>query len=116
MFGQASNSLVGIEDKPQRDYVVEDRKTLKKHVVEPAVPFHPEWLPGTGTRRERLAAGITHPDNRRFERATANRIWGLMFGKAFHSPVDDLPDPPSAADRDLACGCHSALTIAICDV
>ncbi len=101
MFGQATNSLVGIEDKPRRDYVVEDRKTLKKHVVEPAVPFHSEWLPGTGTRRERLAAWITHPDNRRFERATVNRIWGLMFGKAFHSPVDDLPDPPSAADRDL---------------
>jgi hypothetical protein len=101
MFGQATNSLVGIEDKPKRDYVVEDRKTLKKHVVEPVVPFHPEWLPGAGTRRERLAAWITHPENRRFERATVNRIWGLMFGKAFHRPVDDLPDPPSAADRDL---------------
>ncbi len=101
MFGQATNSLVGIEDKPQRNYVVEDRKTLKKHTVEPAVPFHPEWLPGAGTRRERLAAWITHPENRRFERATANRVWGLMFGKPFHTPVDDLPDPPAAADRDL---------------
>jgi uncharacterized protein DUF1549/uncharacterized protein DUF1553 len=98
LFGQAQNSLVGIEDKAQKKYEVEDRKTLKKHVVEPAVPFHPEWLPGTGTRRERLAAWITHPENRRFERATANRIWGLMFGKPFHTPVDDLPDPQADAE------------------
>src|SRR5262249_8970574 len=62
---------------------------------------HPEWLPGTGTRRERLAAWITHPDNRRLERATANRIWGLMFGKPFHAPVDDLPDPTTSAERDV---------------
>jgi hypothetical protein len=101
LFGQTQNSIVGIEDKAQRTYVVEDRKTLKKHVVEPAVPFHPEWLPGTGTRRERLAAWITHPDNRRFERATANRVWGLLFGKPFHSPVDDLPDPSAEAERDV---------------
>ncbi|HXY35985.1 MAG TPA: DUF1553 domain-containing protein, partial [Planctomycetaceae bacterium] len=55
----------------------------------------------TGTRRERLAAWITHPENRRFERATANRIWGLMFGKPFHAPVDDLPDPSADADKEL---------------
>jgi hypothetical protein len=101
LFGQAQNSLVGIEDKSHKIYQVEDRKTLKKHVVEPAVPFHPEWLPGTGTRRERLAAWITHPDNRRFERATANRIWGLLFGRPFHSPVDDLPDPAADTEQDV---------------
>jgi Protein of unknown function (DUF1549)/Protein of unknown function (DUF1553) len=101
LFGQAQNSLVGIEDKAHKIYEVEDRKTLEKHVVEPAVPFHPEWLPGTGTRRERLAAWITHPDNRRFERATANRVWGLMFGKPFHSPVDDLPDPTADAEPNV---------------
>jgi Protein of unknown function (DUF1549)/Protein of unknown function (DUF1553) len=101
LFGQTQNSLVGIEDKSQKTYTVEDRKTLKKHVVEPSVPFHPEWLPASGTRREQLAAWVTHPDNRRFERATANRIWGLLFGKPFHAPVDDLPDPPAEADRDL---------------
>jgi hypothetical protein len=101
LFGQAQNSLVGIEDKAQKKYEVEDRKTLKKHIVEPGVPFHTEWLPGTGTRRERLAAWITHPENRRFERATANRVWGLMFGKPFHSPVDDLPDPQAEAEPNV---------------
>jgi hypothetical protein len=94
LFGQTHSSIVGVEDKAKRTYEVEDRKTLKKHVVDPAVPFHAEWLPPAGTRRERLAAWVTHPQNRRFERATVNRVWGLLFGKPFHSPVDDLPDPP----------------------
>src|SRR5262249_1783437 len=29
----------------------------------------------------------------RFERAIANRVWALLFGRALHDPVDDLPDP-----------------------
>jgi hypothetical protein len=82
-------------------YEVEDRKTLKKHVVDPAVPFHPEWFPPTGTRRERMAAWVTHPQNRRFERATVNRVWGLLFGKPFRSPVDDLPDPPDDGHKEV---------------
>ena len=101
LFGQTRSSIVGVEDKAKWKYEVEDRKTLKKHVVEPAVPFHPEWLPPTGTRRERLAAWVTHPQNRRFERATANRIWGLLFGKPLRSPVDDVPDPPADVHQDV---------------
>jgi hypothetical protein len=81
------------------EYVVEDRETLDERVVDPAVPFHPEWLGTTGTRRERLAAWVTHPQNRRFERAVANRIWGLLFGRPYlvDRPVDDLPSPEDAS-------------------
>ena len=46
-----------------------------------------------GTRRERLAAWITNPANRRFERSIANRVWGLLFGRAYLEPVDDMADP-----------------------
>jgi hypothetical protein len=99
-FGQTQTSLVGVEDKAHMEFEVEDRKTLKKRVVEPAVPFHSEWLPSTGTRRARLAAWVTHPQNRRFERAAVNRIWGLLLGRPFHAPVDDLPDP-SDGDPDV---------------
>src|SRR5690606_21970494 len=62
---------------------------------DPAVPFHPEWAGAEGSRREQLARWVTHPENRRFERAIANRIWGLLFGRPFLSdrPVDDLPSP-----------------------
>jgi hypothetical protein len=101
LFGQAHSSLVGVEDKAKLVFEVEDRKTLKKHVVDPAVPFHPEWLPTDGSQRERLAAWITHPQNRRFERATVNRIWGLVFGRPLHHPVDDLPDPPTDGHQDV---------------
>jgi hypothetical protein len=103
-YGQAKVSIVGVEDKTKKDgipveYEVEDRHTLENRQVAPTVPFHSEWLPQDGARRERLAAWVTHSENRRFERAIANRVWGLLFGrpyseKAFNRPVDDLPDPP----------------------
>ena len=97
-YGQVQHTIAGIEDKTVKDgkpveYEVEDRKTLEKRVVPVAIPFHSEWLPDAGTRRERLAAWITNPANRRFERSIANRVWGLLFGRAFIEPVDDMPDP-----------------------
>ena len=100
-YGQVRTSaLVGMADFPEFEYEVENRKTTKKEIIKPSVPFHPEWLPKTGTRREQLAAWITHPENRRFERAVANRVWGLMFGKGYIDPVDGLSDPP-AGKTDL---------------
>lgn len=101
-FGAAQVTVRGIQDNPQRKFEVEDRKTLAKREVSPAVPFDAEDWPAEGTSRERLAAWVTHPDNRRFERAISNRIWGLLFGRPWISPVDDLPNPPeSLAVRDV---------------
>lgn len=105
-FGQVRVSIAGVEDKPIVDrqvveYLVEDRKTLEKRAVFPAPPFHPEWVSAVGTRRAQLAAWFTHPANRRFERATANRVWGLLFGRPYVEPVDDLPDPGDLANPDL---------------
>lgn len=108
-YGQVQHTIAGIEDKTIKDgkpveYEVEDRKTLETRVVPVAVPFHPEWLPDSGTRRERLAAWITNPANRRFERSIANRVWGLLFGRAYLEPVDDMADPaddPASDKRDL---------------
>lgn len=102
-YGQVQTSLVGIEDKSTRDgkpveYSVEDRQTKEQRIVHETVPFHSEWLPTEGTRRERLAAWLTHPGNRRFERAVANRVWALLFGRALNEPVDDLPDPDDPND------------------
>lgn len=97
-YGQTQLSIVGVEDRTSRDgqpveYTVEDRITLETRTVAPVVPFHEEWLPAEGSRREQLAAWVTHPENRRFERAIANRVWGLIMGRPFFDPVDDLPDP-----------------------
>ncbi len=84
------------------EYFIEDRDSLEQQVVDPSVPFHPEWLGTEGTRRDRLAAWVTHPDNRRFDRALVNRVWGLLFGKPYLSdrPVDDLPDPDREEDAE----------------
>ena len=92
-YGQTRISAVGVEDDARKKYSVEDTMTLKQRDVSAGVPFHPEWLPSEGTQRERLATWVTHPDNRRFDRAIVNRVWGLMFGKPWHEPVDDLPNP-----------------------
>ncbi len=69
--------------------------------VRPAVPFSPELLPAEGKPRQRLAAWVTHPDNRAFARATVNRVWALMFSRPLVEPVDSIPlyDPvPSVLD------------------
>lgn len=92
-FGQIQSTVVGLQEARKQEFEVEDRETLAKKVVEPTVPFGTEWESKNGTRRERLAAWITHPENRRFERAIVNRVWGLMFGRPWIEPVDDLPDP-----------------------
>ncbi len=93
-FGQLKLSPVGVREDRDLKFEVEDRNTLEKKVVEPAVPFGENWEPTEGTRRERLAVWVTHPENRRLERAIVNRVWGLLFGRSWIEPVDDLPDPP----------------------
>ncbi len=93
-FGQVSMTPVGVHDDRKLKFEIEDRNTHEKREVDPVVPFHPEWEPNEGGRRERLAAWLTHPENRRFERAIVNRIWGLVFGRPWIDPVDDLSDPP----------------------
>ncbi len=80
---------------PEREHVIDDTRAGELRIASPTVPFGQEWVPESGTRRERLAAWVTHPENKRFERAIANRVWALMFGKPYYTytAVDDLPDP-----------------------
>lgn len=59
---------------------------------------------GGSTRREKLAAWMTSPDNPYFARAAVNRIWGQMFGRGLVDPVDDLgphnkPSHPQLLDE-----------------
>lgn len=101
-YGKLRVSLVGVDDNAELNYEVEDRMTTKMRMVDPAVPFGEEWFPSEGTPRDRLAEWVVHPDNARFDRAIANRIWGLMFGKPYlvDRAVDDLPDPDDADASD----------------
>ena len=100
-FCQASVTVGGVTDKQVGEnkqkvvYKIVDPGTEEKdaRIVPAAVPFNPEWMPAEGGLRHQIAKWITHKDNRRFERAIANRVWGFMLGKPWHEPVDDLPHP-----------------------
>lgn len=78
-----------IDDR--REYEVKFLGADDEVAVPPAVPFLSELLPDEGKPRKRLAAWVTHRDNRAFARATVNRIWALMFGRPLVEPVDDIP-------------------------
>lgn len=92
-FGEVRITGTGVDDSPGRTFKVEDRMTLEEREVAPNVPFGKPWWPASGSYRERLATWVTHPENRRFERAITNRVWGLVYGRAWITPVDDLPNP-----------------------
>lgn len=102
-YGQTRVTPGGIIDRKTEDgqpivYEVIEPGADEGRPVQPIVPFHAEWQSTKGTQRSQLASWIVHPDNRRFRRAAANRIWGLMFGRAWSEPVDDLPDPEDEDD------------------
>ncbi|MEP3481388.1 MAG: DUF1549 domain-containing protein [Fuerstiella sp.] len=110
-YGQTQLTFSGVVDRPtskgfDAEYrivevgMIDELEALEEgmepvgRIVNPQVPFHEEWMSTEGSRRQQLASWVTHSSNRRFERAIANRTWGLMFGRAWFDPVDDLPDPP----------------------
>ena len=53
------------------------------------MPFEPERLPTTGTPRQRLAAWVTHRDNRAFARGGQPR-WAILFSRPLVEPIDNL--------------------------
>ncbi len=67
-FRAATRKFGGIGDVNGK-FEVEDRVTGKMLTVEPRVPFQNELLPAKGSDRQRLAAWVTDPHNKRFSRA-----------------------------------------------
>ena len=89
-FGQAQSGFTGIHEEPG-EFQPLNRKSGKTEAVTPCVPFQPELLPADGNRRTQLGHWLTDPKNPMLARATVNRVWALMFGRALVEPVDDLP-------------------------
>ena len=79
-------------EKAQGDYELEDRKSGKPRIVEPAVPFAPEALEKKGKRREALGRWITDPKNPFFARSIANRLWAWLMGHGLIEPVDTIDE------------------------
>jgi hypothetical protein len=98
-FGQVKLTPFGVEDDPSRVFMADTGPRGQKRGVQTHVPFGEEWLSISGTARDQLALWCVAPENRRFARATVNRIWALMFGKPlsaaapWYADVDNLPDP-----------------------
>jgi hypothetical protein len=100
-YGQVQFRESRVQDTRPRPFVIEDARTQEERTIAPEVPFESQLVPDSRHLRAELAAWVTHPENRRFRRAIANRVWSLMFGRAFITPVDDLPDPGSADNPDV---------------
>ncbi|QDU20923.1 DUF1549 and DUF1553 domain-containing protein [Urbifossiella limnaea] len=66
----------------------------KEYAVAPAKDVRP--VPAY-SRRERLAAAVTSPDNPAFARTAVNRLWALLLGRGIIDPVDQdhADNPPS---------------------
>lgn len=73
------------------DYDYKYLNAESEQSVDPAVPYLAELLPNEGDPRHRLAAWITHPENRQAARAAVSHVWALMFGKPIGEAVDNLP-------------------------
>lgn len=100
-YGQVQYRNGLLQDTRPRPFMIDDERKGEQREVAPQVPFDSQWVPNERHRRSELAQWITHRENRRFRRAIANRVWGLMFGRAFVMPVDDLPDPPDSGPPDV---------------
>ena len=103
-FAGAEMGLTGLRDNESREY---EYRFLGKREAEPvpqSVPFFEELLPAEGGTRQRVAAWVTHPDNRAFARTLVNRTWALLFNRPLHSPIDDIPleGPFPAGMEELA--------------
>ncbi|MCA9245867.1 MAG: DUF1549 domain-containing protein [Planctomycetales bacterium] len=88
-YGRTKLELTGLKDNGE-PHEFDIHATGETKAVEPSVPYAAELLPKTGPVRERLAIWVTHEQNKAFARATANRMWAFMFGRALVEPVDDI--------------------------
>jgi hypothetical protein len=83
------------------DYQYSDARPHDR--VEPQTMFGAE-VPATddpATRKQAYADWLTSPDNPRFTRVIANRLWKRTFGHGIFEPVDDLTDHTTISKPDL---------------
>ena len=90
-FAPAELALTGVRDNEKLKHRTRYHHEKSEHNVAPAVPFEPALLPASGSPRARLAAWVTHPENRAFARTTVNRVWALLFDRPLEEPIDDIP-------------------------
>ncbi len=83
-----------VYDKDEGE-VIHDRT---QQVAKPKFPYEAEFqTESNASRRTKLAAWLTSPDNRYFARSYVNRLWGYLFGVGIIEPIDDIRagNPPT---------------------
>ena len=90
---------------PETDVVVAPSLPMSQHgghgMTEADIAALKKAVVTDGSRREQLAAWITHPQNSHFAQATVNRIWGHLFGRGLVDPIDDMGGHNEAASPQL---------------
>ncbi|MCB1232258.1 MAG: DUF1549 domain-containing protein [Verrucomicrobiae bacterium] len=82
------------------DYKYDDAKP--KAVVDPEVPFAPGAAVSEGESTiQAFANWVTSPENPRFTKVIANRLWKKAFGVGLIEPVDDLREDTEASNPEL---------------
>ena len=90
-YAETYSSPLGIQDNRRRQYKYQYLGADDEAIVRPDVPFSPQLLDKRGSKRQRLARWVTHPENAAFSRASVNRFWAILFGRPLVEPVDDMP-------------------------
>jgi hypothetical protein len=94
---------VNATDRPLRlpkDYQYDDAKPLS--VVAPSTLFGKEAVISESAHPiHAFAEWLTSPENPRFSKVIANRLWKRAFGIGLIEPVDDLKDNTVAANAPL---------------
>lgn len=97
-FAGAEMGLTGLRDDLDKEYEYRYLGKREDEPVQMVVPFREELLPDDGNPRDRVAAWVTHPENRAFARTLVNRVWALLFNRPLNFPIDDIslegPFPP----------------------
>jgi hypothetical protein len=89
-FGPTKLQLTGVTDGAE-PYKTKLLGAAEETVIRPQVPYSAGFYDGHGRRRAQLARWVTHKSNKPFARATVNRAWALLAGRALVEPIDDIP-------------------------
>jgi WD40 repeat protein len=93
--------------KPLYEFVKDVKSGEMKHertgeVTAPAFPYPAKHeISEKASRREKLAAWMTSPDNQYFARSYVNRLWGYLFGIGIIEPIDDIRAGNPASNPEL---------------
>ncbi len=97
-----ADTEVEVRDEPTSAWSTYERRNAIVGIAFPVFLDGRKISQGTDVnRREALAKFITEKDNLQFARAFVNRIWGLLLGRGFVQPVDDMGDHNTSTNPEL---------------